>query len=94
MGHERVSGRSPRPGCPGYGLCRRQIRPELIHHTDRGSQYTADDYQRTLRSKHVLISMSKKGDCYDNAMMESFFSTRRAELTHFHTHFEAAQASP
>lgn len=76
-------------------LCRRQIRPERIHHTDRGSQYTADDYPATLRSRHVLISRSKKGDCYDNAMMESFFSTLRAELTelaHFHTRAEARTA--
>ena len=73
-------------------LSRREIRPVLIYHTDRGSQYTADDYQATLTSKHVLISMSKKGDCYDNAMMQNFFSTLRAELTelaHFHTRQEA-----
>jgi putative transposase len=73
-------------------LARRALNPELIHHTDRGSQYAADGYQATLRPKYVLISMSKKGDCYDNAMMESFFSTLRAELTeleHFHTRAKA-----
>lgn len=76
-------------------LARRQLRPELIHHTDRGSQYTADDYQSTLTAKHVLISMSKKADPFDNAMMESFFSTLRAELTelaHFHTRAQARTA--
>jgi transposase InsO family protein len=76
-------------------LARRDVRPELIHHTDRGSQYTADDYRATLTSKHVLISMSKKGDPLDNAMMESFFSTLRAELTelaHFHTRQQARTA--
>ena len=76
-------------------LARRHPNPELIHHTDRGSQYTADDYQATLRSKQVLISMSKKGDCYDNAMMQSFFSTLRAELTelvHFPTRNTARTA--
>src|SRR5438105_1501605 len=73
-------------------LARRHLKPELIHHSDRGSQFTADDYQATLRSKHVHISMSKKGKPLDNAMMESFFSTLRVELTelqHFHIRAEA-----
>lgn len=54
---------------------------QLIHHTDRGSQYTADDYLTRLATAHIQVSMSDKGDPYDNAMMESFFSTLRAELT-------------
>lgn len=54
---------------------------ELIHHTDRGSQYTADDYLTLLREHHFQPSMSRKADPYDNAMIESFFSTLRAELT-------------
>jgi transposase InsO family protein len=58
----------------------------LIHHTDRGSQYTADDYLGLLNHHHTIVSMSRKGDCYDNAMMESFFSTLRAECTDLH-HF-------
>jgi transposase InsO family protein len=53
----------------------------LIHHTDRGSQFTADDYLALLKSKGIHVSMSGKGDPYDNAMIESFFSTLRAELT-------------
>ena len=64
-------------------LVRRDI-PEmadLIHHTDRGSQYTADEYRMLLKAHGIQISMSDKGDPYDNAMMESFFSTLRAELT-------------
>jgi transposase InsO family protein len=76
-------------------LARRHLQPELIHHTDRGSQYTADDYQATLLAQHILVSMSKKGEGYDNAMMESFFSTLRAELTelqHFHTRQQARSA--
>jgi transposase InsO family protein len=55
--------------------------PALIHHTDRGSQYTADAYVALLASAHLQVSMSGKGDPYDNAMMESCFSTLRAELT-------------
>lgn len=54
---------------------------ELIHHTDRGSQYTADDYLALLKANGIQVSMSDKGNPYDNAMMESFFSTLRAELT-------------
>lgn len=54
---------------------------DLIHHTDRGSQYTADDYLAVLKAHGIRVSMSGKADPYDNAMMESFFSTLRAELT-------------
>ena len=54
---------------------------DLIQHTDRGSQYTADDYLALLKTQGIQVSMSRKGDPYDNAMMESFFSTLRAELT-------------
>jgi len=54
---------------------------DLIQHTDRGSQYTADDYLALLKAHGIQVSMSDKGDPYDNAMMESFFSTLRAELT-------------
>jgi putative transposase len=64
-------------------LARRKL-PEdsdLIQHTDRGSQYTADDYLALLKKHHIQISMSGKADPYDNAMMECFFSTLRAELT-------------
>lgn len=67
----------------GMALARRQL-PQpanLIQHTDRGSQYTADDYLALLREQGIQVSMSDKGDPYDNAMMESFFSTLRAELT-------------
>jgi len=54
---------------------------DLIQHTDRGSQYTADDYLALLKEHGIQVSMSDKGNPYDNAMMESFFSTLRAELT-------------
>jgi putative transposase len=69
-------------------LGQRLLVGDLIHHTDRGSQYTADDYLALLDAHHVSVSMSGKGDPYDNAMMESFFSTLRAECTeryHFAT---------
>jgi transposase InsO family protein len=59
----------------------RFINKDLIHHTDRGSQYTAHDYLDLLSDLGVSVSMSGKADPYDNAMMESFFSTLRAECT-------------
>jgi transposase InsO family protein len=64
-------------------LARRELSADtdLIQHTDRGSQYTADDYLALLKAHGIQVSMSDKGDPYDNAMMESFFSTLRAELT-------------
>ena len=68
---------------------------ELIHHSDRGSQYTASHYKELLRSCGIQISMSDKGDPYDNAMIESFFSTLRAECTDlqdFDTHLAAKLA--
>lgn len=51
----------------------------LLHHSDRGSQYASHDYQELLNSHRMVCSMSRKGDCYDNAMMESFFATLKAE---------------
>ena len=59
---------------------RRNVTPNLIHHSDRGSQYAADEYQRLLGESGMICSMSRKGDCWDNAPMESFFATLKAEL--------------
>jgi putative transposase len=60
------------------GRC--QPAPGLIHHSDRGSQYASHDYQRLLKEHGMLPSMSRKGDCWDNAAMESFFHTLKTEL--------------
>jgi putative transposase len=58
----------------------RRGRPkELLHHSHQGSQYTAEDFQRLLAHHGIVCSMSRKGDCWDNAAMESFFSTLKAE---------------
>jgi len=59
-------------------------RPEsgLLHHSDRGVQYASADYQKQLRDHGIVCSMSRKGDCWDNAVAESFFSTLKAELVH------------
>ncbi|WP_150007467.1 IS3 family transposase, partial [Iodidimonas nitroreducens] len=51
-----------------------------IHHTDRGSQYCSYDYQKILREHGFKVSMSGKGNCYDNAAVETFFKTIKAEL--------------
>ena len=60
--------------------------PGLLHHSDRGAQYACDDYQHLLRSNGMICSMSGKGDCWDNAVMESFWSTLKTELVH-HEHY-------
>jgi len=56
--------------------------PGLIHHSDRGSQYCSHEYRRLLDQFHMSASMSRKGDCYDNAPMESFWGTLKNELVH------------
>ena len=58
---------------------------ELLHHSDRGVQYACDDYQQLLANNGMTASMSRKGNCYDNAVMESFFGTLKTELTHHET---------
>lgn len=60
---------------------RRPRRGELLHHSDRGCQYTSDDYQRTLRTLGITCSMSRTGDCYDNAVAERFFWSLKHEWT-------------
>lgn len=72
----------------------RQRKPTsaLIHHSDRGSQYASSDYQRLLTQAEILCSMSRKGNCWDNAPAESFFASLKAELVHgrrFRTRAEA-----
>ena len=59
---------------------RRSVPVGLLHHTDRGSPYASDDYRRALASHAMKASMSRKGDCWDNAVAESFFATLRVEL--------------
>lgn len=58
--------------CPDAGL---------MHHSDRGSTYASDDYQLELDKHGIVCSMSRKGNCYDNAVMESWFSTVKSELS-------------
>jgi transposase InsO family protein len=60
--------------------------PGLIHHSDRGSQYCSDDFVELLDTFHMKASMSRKGNCYDNARMESFWGTLKNELV-YHTRY-------
>ena len=48
--------------------------PGLVHHSDRGSQYASDAFQQLLGRRHITCSTSRKGDCWDNVLVESFFS--------------------
>jgi putative transposase len=76
-------------------LIMRRPAPGLIHHADRGSQYCSMDYQAELRKHGILISMSGKGNCYNNAVVESFFKTLKSELvwrTMFETRPDAERA--
>ena len=61
-------------------LLRRNPGSGVLHHTDRGSIYAADEYVEKLAAHHLIPSMSRKGNCYDNAVAESFFSTLKNEL--------------
>jgi transposase InsO family protein len=63
-----IKGRKPKKGC--------------IHHSDRGVQYTSSEYVEYLEKNGLQISMSRKGNCWDNAFMESFFGTLKREEVH------------
>lgn len=75
-------------------LATRQPAAGLVHHSDRGSQYCSIEYQAMLKKHGVQISMSGKGSCYDNAMVETFFKTLKSEVvwrTVFDTRAEATR---
>jgi putative transposase len=61
-------------------LRRRRPSSRLLHHSDRGCQYTSAEYRSELAKHGIAVSMSRKGNCWDNAVAESFFSTIKAEL--------------
>jgi len=66
----------------GIALARRRPPQGLLHHSDRGSQYASGDYQRVLAQHGIICSMSRRGNCWDNAIAESFFATLKVELVH------------
>jgi putative transposase len=61
-------------------LTHREPGAGLVHHSDRGVQYACQDYQAMLQARAITTSMSRKGDCWDNAVAESFFATLKTEL--------------
>lgn len=73
-------------------LWRRKMPKGVIVHSDRGSQYCSRDYQRILSSNGLLCSMSKRGDCYDNAAMESWNGSLKVEAIHGETFATREQA--
>ncbi len=75
-------------------LLNRQPPPGLLHHSDRGSQYTSETYRDQLADRECQVSMSRTGNCYDNAAMESFFATLKAECANriFNSKLEASSA--
>jgi putative transposase len=73
-------------------LDRRQPQPGLLHHSDRGSQYASASYQKVLTHHRALASMSRTGNVYDNAPMESFFATLKIELVHHRNYITRRQA--
>jgi len=68
----------------------RQPQPGLLHHSDRGRQYTSLAYQQLLTDFGCSVSMSRKGNCWDNAVAESFFGTLKTQLIH-HIRFSSVE---
>lgn len=78
----------------GMALSQRRLTAPLLHHSDRGIQYAAMNYQQLLHDHEITCSMSRKGNCWDNAVLESFFKTLKVECVHrqrFQTREEARQ---
>mgnify|MGYP002785046291 CR=1 FL=1 len=71
---------------------RRQPAPNLMHHSDQGSQYASQYYQELLAQLNITVSMSRKGNCWDNAVMERFFGSLKSERTNGVTYFTRRQA--
>lgn len=71
-------------------LFKRKINFPLLIHSDRGSQYAATEYQKILKAYNITCSMSRKGDCYDNSVTETFFHTLKTECV-FHYYFETRE---
>lgn len=83
--------------CDALRMALRRRRPGagLLHHSDRGVQYACDAYQDLLKEHGMICSMSRRGDCYDNAPMESLMGTLKRELVHherYATHEQARQS--
>jgi putative transposase len=76
----------------GQALRARRPAAGLLHHSDRGSPYASEDYREVLRQRGLVASMSRSGDCWDNAVAESFFATLKTELVD-HEHYPTRAAA-
>lgn len=99
----RVVGWSAQPSLTRHGpmqalsaaLRDRRPAPGLVHHSDQGSQYTSDEYRSLLRRHGLVSSMSRRGNCHDNAPVESFFASLKSDVVRgrrFETHADARSA--
>lgn len=73
-------------------LARRQLEPGLVHHSDRGSQYASSEYTELLKEHGIAISMSRKGNPWDNAACESFMKTLKYEEVHRNEYRDLGEA--
>ena len=73
-------------------IASREPSPGLLVHSDRGSQYASHDYQKRLADRGLVCSMSRKAECWDNAVAESFFGTLKQELTYHDTYATRQEA--
>jgi transposase InsO family protein len=74
-------------------LGRRNPEKGLLHHSDRGSQYASADYQKILKERGITCSMSRKGNCFDNAVVESFFGRLKSEWVNHHRYLDRSEAT-
>jgi transposase InsO family protein len=74
-------------------LGRRNPGNNLIHHSDQGSQYASTDYQKILKEHEITCSMSRKGNCYDNAVAESFFGRMKSEWINHYRYLTRSEAT-
>lgn len=99
--HKRTQGRGDSSGLKALQMAlhsrqhdlRTQPPNQLIHHSDRGSQYASFDYRDSLDKHHLIPSMSRKGNCYDNAAVESLFATLKTEEVQRNQYLTRQQAS-
>lgn len=74
-------------------ICHRSPQSGLVLHSDRGTQYTSQEYKLATQNHEVILSMSARGNCYDNAAMESFFRTLKTEHVHLHKYQTREEAA-
>ncbi|KKQ33233.1 MAG: Integrase-like protein [candidate division TM6 bacterium GW2011_GWF2_37_49] len=77
-----------------FAMAKRRRQPDVgfLHHSDRGVQYASQQYQALLKESGAIVSMSRKGNCWDNAVMERFFGTLKSECTDGKSYFTRAEA--